>query len=134
MLKIQHVSEIKKCLCLPKAQITFIRSCVNRYSWWNKSCDSRFTRLFIEAQSRIKRKLYYFCDAIFLQKKLRDLRLLMQFVYHVSITRNEKYSFYLLALITTSLIIIFYHAILFLFVFCTSTYFFKRLSLIIFFF
>ena len=28
---------------------TFIRSCVNRYSWWNKSCDSRFTQLSIEA-------------------------------------------------------------------------------------
>ena len=49
MLKIHHVFEIKKCLCVPKAQITFIRSCVNRYNWWNKSCDSRFTQLSIEA-------------------------------------------------------------------------------------
>ena len=31
MLKIQHVSEIKKCVCVPKAQISFIRSYVNRY-------------------------------------------------------------------------------------------------------
>ena len=31
MLKIQHISEIKKCLCVSKAQITFIRSCVNIY-------------------------------------------------------------------------------------------------------
>ena len=32
MLKIQHVFQIKKCLCVPKAQITFIRSCVYRYT------------------------------------------------------------------------------------------------------
>ena len=49
MLKIQQVFQIKNILCVPKAQITFIRSCVNRYSWWNKSCDSRFTQLSIEA-------------------------------------------------------------------------------------
>ena len=49
MLKIQQVFQIKYILCVSKAQITFIRSCVNRYSWWNKSCDSRFTQLSIEA-------------------------------------------------------------------------------------
>ena len=49
MLKIQQVFEIKNILLVPKAQITFIRSCVNRYSWWNKSCDSRFIQLSIEA-------------------------------------------------------------------------------------
>ena len=49
MLKIQHVFEIIKCLYVPQAQITFIRSCVIRFSWWNKSCDSRFTQLSIEA-------------------------------------------------------------------------------------
>ena len=32
MLKIQHVPEMKKCLCVPKAQITFIRCYVNRYT------------------------------------------------------------------------------------------------------
>ena len=64
MLKIQHVSEIKKCSCVPKAQITFIRSYVNRYSWWNKSCDSRFTQLSIEAWSIMKGKPYYFYDLI----------------------------------------------------------------------
>ena len=49
MLKIQHDFEIEIFLCMPKAQITFICSCVNGYSWWNKSCDSRFTQLSIEA-------------------------------------------------------------------------------------
>ena len=44
-LKIQHGFEIKNLLCVPKAQITFIRSCVNRYSYWTKSFDSRFTQL-----------------------------------------------------------------------------------------
>ena len=39
MIKIQHVFEIKKSLYVAKAQITFIRSCVNKYSWWNESCD-----------------------------------------------------------------------------------------------
>ena len=29
MLKIQHVFQIKNILCVPKAQITFIRFCVN---------------------------------------------------------------------------------------------------------
>ena len=29
MLKIQHFSEIRKLLCVPKTQITFILSCVN---------------------------------------------------------------------------------------------------------
>ena len=64
MLKIQHIFQIKNILCVPKAQITFIRSCVNRYSWWNKSCDSRFTQLSIEAWSGMNGKLYYFCDLI----------------------------------------------------------------------
>ena len=36
--------------------------CVNRYSWWNKSCDLRFTQLSIEAHSRTSGKLYYSCD------------------------------------------------------------------------
>ena len=49
MLKIQQVFQIKNILYVPKAQITFIRSCVNRYSWWNNSCDSQFTQLSIEA-------------------------------------------------------------------------------------
>ena len=49
MLKIQDVFEIKKCLCVPKTQITFICSCVNRYNWRNESCDSRFTQLLSEA-------------------------------------------------------------------------------------
>ena len=49
MLKIQHVFEIKKFLYVPKTQITFIRSCVNRYSLWNESYDSRFTQLSGEA-------------------------------------------------------------------------------------
>ena len=49
MLKIQQVFQIESILCVPKAQITFIRSCVSWYSWWNKSCDSRFTQLSIEA-------------------------------------------------------------------------------------
>ena len=31
MLKIQQVFEIEKYLCVAKAQITFIFSCVNRY-------------------------------------------------------------------------------------------------------
>ena len=44
-LPFQQVFEIKKCLFLAKAQIIFIRSCVNRYSWWNESCDLRFTQL-----------------------------------------------------------------------------------------
>ena len=44
MLKIEHAFEIKIFWCMPKEQITFIRSCVNRCSCWNKSCDSRFTR------------------------------------------------------------------------------------------
>ena len=37
MLKIQHVFEIKKCLCVPKTQITFICSCVNRCSYGGTS-------------------------------------------------------------------------------------------------
>ena len=49
MLKIQHDLEIKNLLCVPKAQITFIRSCVNKYSWWNESCNSRITQLSSEA-------------------------------------------------------------------------------------
>ena len=49
MLKIQYVFQIKIFLFVPKAQITFIGSCVNRYSWWNKCYDSRFTQLSIEA-------------------------------------------------------------------------------------
>ena len=49
MLKIQYVFQIKILLCVSEAQITFIRSCVNRYSWWNESCDSRVTQLSIEA-------------------------------------------------------------------------------------
>ena len=49
MLEIQQIFQIKKCLCVSKAQITFILSCVNRYSWLNESCDSRFTQLSIEA-------------------------------------------------------------------------------------
>ena len=49
MLKIQHVFEIKKYLCVPKVQINFIRFCANRYSWWNESWDSRFTQLSSEA-------------------------------------------------------------------------------------
>ena len=32
MLNIQDVFEIKKFVCVPKVQITFIRSCVNRYT------------------------------------------------------------------------------------------------------
>ena len=34
---------------LEMMRITFIRFCVNRYSWWNKSRDSRFTELSSEA-------------------------------------------------------------------------------------
>ena len=34
MLKIQHLFKSKKFLCMPKAKVTFIRSCVNRYSWF----------------------------------------------------------------------------------------------------
>ena len=49
MLKIQFVFQIKHFLCVLKPQITFIRSCVNRYNWWNESCDSRFTQLGIQA-------------------------------------------------------------------------------------
>ena len=49
MFKIQHVSEIQKCFCMPKAQITFIRFCMNRYSWWNKSCDSQKTKCLRDA-------------------------------------------------------------------------------------
>ena len=60
MLKIQHVFEIKKSLCVPKALITFIRSCVNRYNWWNESCDSRFTQHSSEASSRVNEKFKYF--------------------------------------------------------------------------
>ena len=58
MLEIQHVSEIKKCLCVAKAQITFIRSCVNRYSWWNKPCDLQFTQLWIEAYTGEKNRQF----------------------------------------------------------------------------
>ena len=47
--EIEVIFEIKKCLCVAKAQITFIRACVNRYSWWNESYASRFTQLSIEA-------------------------------------------------------------------------------------
>ena len=64
MFKIQHVFQIKIFLCVPKAQITFIRSCVNRYSYWNKPCDSQFTQLSIKASSRMKENLYYFVDLI----------------------------------------------------------------------
>ena len=49
MQKIQQFFEIRKLLCVPKVLITFIRSFVNRYSWWNESCDSRFTQLSSEA-------------------------------------------------------------------------------------
>ena len=38
-----------KFLCVAKSQITFIRSCVNRYNWWNESYDSRFSQLSIKA-------------------------------------------------------------------------------------
>ena len=48
MLKIENVFKITNFLCVPKVQITFIRSRVNRYSWRNESCDSRFTQLSIE--------------------------------------------------------------------------------------
>ena len=64
MLKIQNIFEIKKCLCVARVQITFIRSCENRYSWWNESCDCRFTQLSIEAWSKINEKLDYFCSWI----------------------------------------------------------------------
>ena len=47
MMKIQHVFEIKKCLCVPKTQITFIRSYVNRYRCCDESYDSQFTQLSI---------------------------------------------------------------------------------------
>ena len=53
MLKIQYVFKIQNFLCVSKAHITFIRSCVNRYSSWNKSCDLRFIQLSIEAYSRM---------------------------------------------------------------------------------
>ena len=46
---IQHFFQFKNILFVPMAQITFICSCVNRYSWWNKSCNTRFTQLSIEA-------------------------------------------------------------------------------------
>ena len=64
MLKIQQVFEIKKCLCVAKAQINFIRSYVNRYSWWNESCNLQFTQLSIKTKSTMKGKVYYFGDLI----------------------------------------------------------------------
>ena len=33
MLKIQQVFQIKSILCVPKAQITFIRSCVRQFDF-----------------------------------------------------------------------------------------------------
>ena len=54
MLKIQHVFQIKFFLCVPTTQITSIRSCVNRYSYWNKSCDPRFTQLSIKMEQILK--------------------------------------------------------------------------------
>ena len=68
LLFLRNLCEIKILWRFFKSYVilikTFIRSCVNRFSWWNKSCDSRFTQLSIEAYSVMNGKLYYFCDLI----------------------------------------------------------------------
>ena len=55
LLKIPHVFEIKKFLCVPKTQITFIRSCVYRYT--EKICRLICHRLCVILVDRLESRL-----------------------------------------------------------------------------